>query len=37
MLFLAVAKKGHLHNIAEIDKEPVGFPVICQLIARKFT
>ena len=33
----AVAKKRHLHNMDEVEKEAVGFPVICHLVARLFT
>ena len=29
--------EGHLHNLAEIEREAVGFPVICHLMAREFT
>ena len=35
--FSTVAKKGHLHNMAEIEEEAVSFPVICQLVARELT
>ena len=35
--FSAVVKKGHIHNLSQIQKEAVGFPVICHLVARKFT
>ena len=35
--FSAVAKKGHLHNIAEIYKEALQLPLICHLVAREFT
>ena len=31
--FSAVAKKGDLYNKAEIEKEAVGFLVICHLVA----
>ena len=34
--FSAVAKKDHLDNMAEIEKEAVGFPVICHLVEREF-
>ena len=30
-------QKYDLHEMAEIDKDAVGFPVICHLVAREFT
>ena len=37
MQFSAVAKKGHLHIMTEIEKEAVGFPVMCNLVPMEFT
>ena len=37
MPFSTVAKKGHLHNMADIEKEAMGYPVIYHLVAREFT
>ena len=37
MLFSAVAKRGYFHNMAKIEKEAVGFSVICHLVRREFT
>ena len=35
-LFSALATKGDLHNMAEIEKESVGFPEMCHLVAGEF-
>ena len=35
--FSAVANKGDLYNMAEIEKETVVFPVMYHLVAREFT
>ena len=35
--FSAVGKKGHLHYMAEIEKEAVVSPVLCHHVAREFT
>ena len=35
--FSAVPKISHLHNKDDNEKEAVGFPVICHLVAREFT
>ena len=32
----AKAKEGHLHNMGDIEKEAVGFPVMCYLVTREF-
>ena len=35
MQFSAVAKKGHLYNGAEIEKEAVGFNVMCESCGKR--
>ena len=35
--FSAVAKKNVLHNMGEIEKEAVGFLVMCHLVAGEIT
>ena len=35
--FSDIARKDHLHNMAEIEKEALGFPVMCHLVTREFT
>ena len=37
VLFFSCSQKGDLQNMAEIEKESVGFPVIWQLVAGEFT
>ena len=37
ILFSVIAKYGHLCIMAEIEKEDVGFPVLCYLVAREFS
>ena len=34
--FSAEVKKGCIHNMTEIEKKAVGFPVICHLVVTEF-
>ena len=34
---LGISQKGHFHYMPEIEKEAVGFPMMCHLMAKELT